>query len=293
MIRGGRGGGSASDAMEPEAGPLPVEAEEAKGQVRIGVVVAIVLGVVFLALMGYMAYTAATTPGFPYLFPALAMAYFGAAGVSDLAVGLTSERGTVKLWREGKFEESDQFLRHWRMLLGFVPGGVLPGFFLHRALVRVHPLVQLEKGGVPTPGLQRGSAVPGPAGYPAQGHPGAGYPDPSPYGSAPAGTAPSQYAPYTPTPATSDRVAPDPFGGAHAPAPATPSGTAVPGGPASVWSRPGAYGAGSSPGTAPPPVGSYSGIPAGPPPMRSCPTCHATLEGDSRFCKHCGAAVPA
>ncbi len=201
MIRGGKGGGDPT--MEKESIPLPVEAEEARVQIKWGQITGLVLGIVFLVVMALMAYTAVSTPGFPYLFPALAMAYFGAAGVSDLAVALTTQKGTVALWQEGKFVEGDERLRSWRMPLGFVPGGILPGWFLHRALERVRPLVQLEKGGVPAP---RSPMTPNaaysqaPTPYPA---PAAGYAaPPAAYGQAP--------------PAQADHVAPDPYGGARA-----------------------------------------------------------------------------
>ncbi|MDE1835222.1 MAG: zinc ribbon domain-containing protein [Euryarchaeota archaeon] len=267
MIRGGQGGGDPS--MEKEPVPLPVEAEEARSQLKLGQVLAIVLGAAFLALTAYMAYVVAVTPGFPYLFPALAMAYFGAAGASDLFVGLTSQKGAVSFWREGRFEEGDNYLRGWRRTLGFVPGGILPGLFLHRALERVHPLVLLEKGGMPPP---RG----------AMAAPVAAPPYSSPYPSAGAPYAPGPGMP-APGPAPADNVAPDPFAGARSPPP-TPAGAPPRGGaPYTPGARPSTYQTARSAMTASPPP-----MPVGP---RACPACGATLEGDSRFCKHCGAAI--
>ncbi len=267
MIRGGKGGGDPT--MEKESIPLPVEAEEARVQIKWGQITGLVLGIVFLVVMALMAYTAVSTPGFPYLFPALAMAYFGAAGVSDLAVALTTQKGTVALWQEGKFVEGDERLRSWRMPLGFVPGGILPGWFLHRALERVRPLVQLEKGGVPAP---RSPMTPNaaysqaPTPYPA---PAAGYAaPPAAYGQAP--------------PAQADHVAPDPYGGARAapaPAPAPQPAASQPSHPSALWSRPSTYQTAR--------MSAQSATP------RNCPSCYATLDADSRFCKQCGATAPA
>jgi hypothetical protein len=260
---GGRGGGGAEPDMPAEANiPLPVEAEEASAQLKYGQLLSLVIGIVFLLLLAWMAYVAATTKGFPYLVPALAMAFFAVGGVVDISLAATCRSGALHLWHQSKFADSDKFLTGWRMTLGFVPGGVLPGWFIYRARERVQPLVQLERGGVPA-GPPGGMGGPGPAtgGYPAA---------PAPSGAAPP-MGGNLYA---------DSVAPDPFGGRRGGNLPPPSASPMPTSSASVWTRPNTVASASSP------------PPAGPGVARICPACQTPLDADSRFCKKCGTAVP-
>lgn len=265
MMRGGSGGGKREEDLGEPTAPLPVEAEEASAQLKYGQLIALLFGIVFLAILADMAYTVATTPGFPYLIPSLAMAFFGIGGVVDISLAATSRSGAVHLWHQSKFEESDHFLRGWRMTLGFVPGGVLPGWFIHRALQRVHPLVQLELGiAPPSAGIM--SAGSGGMGAPAAG------PTMSPMMSsgAPGAGPGSGYA---------DSVAPDPFGSSRRGSLPPPTSSPMPSStPASLWTRP------NIASSAPP--ASSSGSP------RLCPACQTPQDADSRFCKSCGTAVP-
>jgi hypothetical protein len=217
---------------EERAPPLPLEAEEGAVQLKWGQYAALAFGVVFLVITLVMIVellpVLQISPGLQYPeLPLLAVGFFAIGAASDLAVAVTARPGAIALWREGKFVESDKFLLGWRAWLSVVAGGVIPGFFLFRASDRLQPLVEMQRGGMPPPGVMPGAPMGPGAGAPPpmMGAPGYGAPPMSP---------PPAYSPYGGAPPrggpADDSVAPDPFGGGGSRTSAPPSG--------SPWSRP-------------------------------------------------------
>lgn len=248
---------------EQHAPPLPLEAEEGAVQLKWGQMTAVIFGAVFLAIALYMIFLIIPVlqqhPGLQYPeIPILSVAFFVVGAVGDLAVAVTARPGALRLWHQGKFAESDKFLLGWRAYLTVVAGGVLPGFFLFRASDRLQPLIDLQHGGLPPPGM-----------YPAHQPPAMGAPPPTMsmgYGNPPPG------APYSPGPAPppyapgpggprDDSVAPNPFGGPQAaPGPNAPSPYPGPQGP---WARPNVA---PYPGRTTPPAQPQYGNDGSPPP---------------------------
>lgn len=228
------------DAMNEEVhrAPLPLEAEEGAVQLKWGQWVSVAFGAAFLAIAIYMIFqilpVLQQSPGLPYPeIPLLSTAFFVIGAVGDLTVAVTARPGALELWHEGKFAESDHYLLGWRAYLTVVAGGVLPGFFLFRAADRVQPLVELERGGLPPPGMYPPQG-PGPTMAAPPPQMGMGYGVPPPRAPPPGGPG-------------DDSVAPNPMGGSstmRGPPPMPRSGGGSP------WSRP------STPSYDPPPGGS-------------------------------------